>query len=49
MRVRLARSEFEVPARYVDAGHVVHAYAMTVNKAHGMTCDATMMLGDDLL
>ena len=22
---------------------------MTVNKAHGMTCDATMMLGDDLL
>jgi hypothetical protein len=22
---------------------------MTVNKAHGMTCDATMLLGDDLL
>ena len=38
-----------MPARYVDAGHVGLAYAMTVNKAHGMTCDATMMLGDDLL
>ena len=49
MRVRLARGDVEVPARYVDAGHVGHAYAMTVNKAHGMTCDATMMLGDDLL
>ena len=35
--------------RYVDAGHVGLAYAMTVNKAHGTTCDATMMLGDDLL
>lgn len=49
MRVRLARGEVIVPSRYVDAGHVSLAYAMTVNKAHGMTCDATMMLGDDLL
>lgn len=49
MRARLARGEFEVPARYVGAGHVVYAYAMTVNKAHGMACDTTMMLGDDLL
>ena len=49
MHVRLARGDIEVPARYVDAGHVGLAYAMTVNKAHGMTCDATMMLGDDLL
>ena len=49
MRVQLARGVVDIPARYVDAGHVGHAYAMTVNKAHGMTCDATMMLGDDLL
>jgi conjugative relaxase-like TrwC/TraI family protein len=49
VHVRLARGEVNVPARYVDAGHVGLAYAMTVNKAHGMTCDATMMLGDDLL
>ena len=49
MRVQLARGAVDVPARYVDAGHVGLAYAMTVNKAHGTTCDATMMLGDDLL
>ena len=35
MRVQLARGVVDVPARYVDAGHVGHAYAMTVNKAHG--------------
>jgi conjugative relaxase-like TrwC/TraI family protein len=49
MRVQLARGIADIPARYVDAGHVGHAYAMTVNKAHGLTCDATMLLGDDLL
>jgi hypothetical protein len=47
MRVRLTRGEIDLPARYVDAGHVGHAYAMTVNKAHGLTCDRTMTLGDD--
>ena len=47
MRVRLTRGEVDLPARYVDAGHVGHAYAMTVNKAHGLTCDRTMTLGDD--
>jgi conjugative relaxase-like TrwC/TraI family protein len=49
MRVRLARGVVDVPARYVDAGHVGLAYAMTVNKAHGTTCDETMTLADDLL
>ena len=49
MRVQLARGSVDVPARYLDAGHVGHACAMTVNKAHGTTCDATMLLGDDLL
>lgn len=49
MRVQLARGVVDVPARYVGACYVGHAYAMTVNKAHGLTCDATMMLGDDLL
>ena len=47
MRVRLTRGDIDLPARYVDAGHVGHAYAMTVNKAHGLTCDRTMTLGDD--
>ena len=49
MRVQLPRGEITLPAQYVDAGHVGLAYAMTVNKAHGTTCDATMMLADDLL
>jgi hypothetical protein len=49
MRVRLARGVVELPARYVDGGHVGLAYAMTVNKAHGTTCDQTMTLADDLL
>jgi conjugative relaxase-like TrwC/TraI family protein len=49
MRVQLPRNLVDVPARYADAGHVGLAYAMTVNKAHGMTCDTTMLLGDDLL
>ena len=49
MSVQLLRGTVDVPARYVDAGHVGLAYAMTVNKAHGTTCDATMLLGDDLL
>jgi hypothetical protein len=49
MRVRLPRGEVDLPTRYLDAGNVGLAYAMTINKAHGMTCDATMMLGDDLL
>ena len=47
MRVRLTRGDIDLPARYLDAGHVGHAYAMTVNKAHGLTCDRTMTLGDD--
>jgi hypothetical protein len=47
MRIRLTRGDIDLPARYVDAGHLAHAYAMTVNKAHGLTCDRTMTLGDD--
>jgi hypothetical protein len=49
LRVRLSRGIVDLPAHYVDAGHVGIAYAMTVNRAHGTTCDATMMLADDLL
>lgn len=34
---------------YLDAGHVTHAYAMTVHKAQGATADRTLVLGDDRL
>ena len=49
MQVRLARGTIDLPASYVEGRHVDLAYAMTVHKAHGTTCDATMMLADDLL
>ena len=47
MRVSLARGQVTLPAAYLQAGNVGHAYAMTINKAHGMTCDRTMTLGND--
>jgi ATP-dependent exoDNAse (exonuclease V) alpha subunit len=39
----------EVPAGYAAGGDLTHGYAMTVHKAQGMTCDVSLVLGDDLL
>jgi conjugative relaxase-like TrwC/TraI family protein len=39
----------EIPARYAAEGHLTHGYAMTVHKAQGMTCDVSLVLGDDSL
>ena len=36
-----------VPDAYFDAGHVDHAYTMTVHKAQGLTCDTAFVLGSD--
>ena len=47
MTVRLARRTVEIPAEYLDAGHVDHAYAMTVHKSQGLTCDHTHVLASD--
>ena len=33
-----------VPHAYLDAGHLDHAYAMTVHKAQGLTCDRAYVL-----
>jgi hypothetical protein len=38
-----------LPADYLEAGHVTHAYAMTVHKAQGLTCDRSFTLGTDEL
>ncbi len=39
----------EIPARYAAEGHLTHGYAVTVHKAQGMTCDVSLVLGDDSL
>ncbi len=41
--------QVQVPLRYVLDGHVTHAYALTIHKSQGMTCDVTLVLGDDTL
>ncbi len=38
-----------IPAAYLDAGGLDHAYAMTVHKAQGQTCDYVYVLGDEHL
>jgi len=38
-----------LPAAYIAAGHLTHAYAMTIHKSQGMTCDVALALGDDTL
>ena len=47
LRVRMADTVRTLPARYLDDGHVAHAYATTIHKAQGMTVDHTFVLGTD--
>jgi ATP-dependent exoDNAse (exonuclease V) alpha subunit len=37
----------EVPGEYISAGHLGHAYARTIHKAQGMTCDETLLPGSE--
>ena len=39
----------EVPLAYIAQGHVTHAYASTIHKYQGGTCDELLFLGDDTL
>ena len=39
----------EVPVDYLSAGHLGHAYARTIHKAQGMTCDEALLLGSEEL
>jgi ATP-dependent exoDNAse (exonuclease V) alpha subunit len=41
--------QVEVPPSYLAAGHLGHAYARTIHKAQGMTCDETLLLGSEEL
>ena len=38
-----------LPARYLDAGHIAHGYAVTAHRAQGATVDRAMLLGTDAL
>ncbi len=42
-------SSHTLPAAYLDAGHLRHAYATTIHKAQGLTVDQVLVLGDDSL
>jgi ATP-dependent exoDNAse (exonuclease V) alpha subunit len=39
--------ETTLPATYLRAGHLGHAYALTIHKTQGMTCDTALLLADD--
>lgn len=39
----------EVPADYLESGHIGHAYARTIHKAQGITCDRALLLGTESL
>jgi len=38
-----------IPTAYLEDGGLDHAYAMTIHKAQGLTCDRAFVLGDELL
>ena len=42
-------STHTLPAKYLDAGHLRHGYALTVHKAQGLTVDRCLLLGTDSL
>ncbi len=39
----------DLPADYLDAGHIRHAYATTIHKAQGQAVDRAFVLGSDTL
>jgi ATP-dependent exoDNAse (exonuclease V) alpha subunit len=43
------QSDRTVPGWYLENGGLDHAYAMTIHKAQGLTCDRTYVLGDEHL
>jgi conjugative relaxase-like TrwC/TraI family protein len=48
VHVRCSGREVQLPLDYVT-DHLSHAYARTVHKTQGLTCDVGLLLGDDAL
>jgi conjugative relaxase-like TrwC/TraI family protein len=49
LTARFGTNTVTIDHHYLTRGHLAHAYASTVHKAQGLTCDATFLLaGDDL-
>jgi conjugative relaxase-like TrwC/TraI family protein len=46
--VRTDRGQLQIPLEYASR-HLQHAYARTVHKSQGLTCDVALLLGDDTL
>jgi hypothetical protein len=44
-----AGSVHDLTARYLDAGHLTHGYALTIHKSQGLTVDRCLILGSDTL
>ena len=42
-----AGADVELPAEYLDSGHLAHAYAVTGHKAQGLTTERAWVLGSD--
>ncbi len=42
-------TDVKLPANYLEAGHLTHAYAITGHKAQGMTTQQAFVLGDQTL
>lgn len=48
LHARTGEREIHLPLDYVSE-HLEHAYARTVHKSQGLTCDVALLLGDDAL
>jgi len=49
LTIDTTRGARNVPEHYLADGHLDHAYALSIHKAQGMTCDHAFLLGDDRL
>lgn len=49
LTIRMPSRDVQLPASYLDAGHIAHGYATTIHKTQGATVDRGLLLGTDEL